>query len=163
MKYISASSNNVIFATFSDNHSDGLHAGYTIPGLSWLGAPMQPYDPACHKTVICRSVDLPEPHGHIMAACSISCSHTPRRNEPYDCHLISSPHSYTTYKLASQTIQRLLYAVTIRPKSLWRYSCFNRSPRVCWNALASAKYKKTRCWTQGQNGSAFPCSPRMEA
>ena len=80
---------------------------------------MQPYDPTCHKTVICHSVDLPEPHGHIMAACSISCSHTPRRNEPYDCHLISSPHSYTTYKLASQTIQRLLYAVTIRPKSLY--------------------------------------------
>ena len=34
MKYISASSNNDIFATFSDDHSDGLYAGYTVPGLS---------------------------------------------------------------------------------------------------------------------------------
>ena len=31
----------------------------------------------------------------------------------------SHPHSYTTYKLASQTVQRLLCAVTIRPKSLY--------------------------------------------
>ena len=68
-------------------------------------------------------VVLPEPHGHIMAACSISCSHTPRRNEPYDCQTISSPRPYTTYELASQTIKRLLYAVTIRPKSLYIEIC----------------------------------------
>ena len=34
MKLISASSNNAIFATSSDDHSDGLYAGYTTPGLS---------------------------------------------------------------------------------------------------------------------------------
>ena len=33
--------------------------------------------------------------------------------------VISSPRSYTTYELASQTIQRLLYAATVGPKSLY--------------------------------------------
>ena len=34
MKLISASSNNAVFATSSDDHNDGLYAGYTVPGLS---------------------------------------------------------------------------------------------------------------------------------
>ena len=34
MKLISASSNNAVFATSSDDHNDGLYAGYTVPGLN---------------------------------------------------------------------------------------------------------------------------------
>ena len=62
---------------------------------------------------------LPEPPCHTLVTCSKHCHHPTRNNEYSDLSRASHARVYTSYEMDSHARQRLLYAVTVRPKSLY--------------------------------------------
>ena len=62
---------------------------------------------------------LPEPPCHTLVTCSKQCHHPTRNNEYSDLSRASHARVYTSYERESHARQRLLYAVAVRPKSLY--------------------------------------------
>ena len=62
---------------------------------------------------------LPEPPCHTLVTCSKRCHHPTRNNEYSDLSRASHARVYTSYEMESHARQQLLYAVAVRPKSLY--------------------------------------------
>ena len=79
----------------------------------------QPSDRTCHKTVHSDGLFHNDQDRRTMAACTIACSHPTRNNESTNMAILSRARLHTTFTFQSEHKHRSIYAVSIRPKSLY--------------------------------------------
>ena len=101
------------------SHLDGLYTRYTRHGLSRLPVDLKLTDRTCLETVHSDGLISEDLDRRTSIACTPACNHPTHNNESQDILVLSRARLHTSYDSRFASIYRSIYAVTIRPKSLY--------------------------------------------